>query len=172
MGRSWGFGAVSVALLMLVAACGAGGAAGGRSGSAGAGAAGSTPTGGASTGDTDLDACGLLHADQVSSALGEPAGASKTTKIFDTAECEWQPESGHNGTVTLDVGPWQGDPGIKPLHLGPAVSGVGDEAYDSGNTGLFARKGSRGLRIWVFSPSHGTVLDQEKQLATAILTRW
>lgn len=116
------------------------------------------------------DTCALLSLDQVSAALGEPAAAGKLTPMFDTPECEWQPASGHNGTVTLDVGPWEGDPGIKPLKTGTAVPGVGDEAYDTGNTGLFVRKGPQGLRIWVFNvTSQSSRLDLEKQLAATVL---
>jgi hypothetical protein len=112
----------------------------------------------------------MLSLDQVSAALGQPAAAGKLEPMFDTPECEWQPASGANGTVTLDVGPWEGDPGVKPLRTGTAVSGLGDEAYDSGNTGLFVRKGSRGLRIWVFNVnSQSSRLDLEKQLAAIVL---
>src|SRR5215468_10788517 len=111
-------------------------------------AGGAATTGSDAKAGTTTDTCSLLSLDQVSAALGEPAAAGKLTPIFDTPECEWQPASGHNGTVSLDVGPWEGDPGIEPLKTGTAVPGVGDEAYDSGNIGLFVRKGSRGLRIW------------------------
>jgi hypothetical protein len=74
--------------------------------------------------------------------------------------------------VTLDVGPWEGDPGIKPIHPGTPVSGVGDEAYDAGNTGLNVRKGSQGLRIWVFNvQSLSSRLDLEKQLAVVVIAK-
>ena len=117
------------------------------------------------------DTCAMLTADQVTSALGEPAGPGKPEPDFDTPQCEWQPASGHNGTVTLDVGPWVGNPGIEPLKLGTAVSGVGDEAYDAGNTGLYVRKGSNGLRVWVFNVgSQSSRVDLEKQLAAIVLT--
>ena len=111
----------------------------------------------------------MIRVDQVSAALGTPAAAGKQNKIFDTWECEWQPASGANGTVTLDVGPWDGNPGIKPLKTGTAVSSVGDEAFDSGNIGLYVRKGTSGLRIWVFNISSGTRLDLEMQLAAVIV---
>ncbi len=135
-----------------------------------------TPRGAAAHGGDKVaattDTCSLLSVDQVSAALGEPAAAGKLTPMFDTPECEWQPASGHNGTVTLDVGPWEGDPGVKPLRTGTAVPGVGDEAYDSGNTGLYVRKGSSGLRIWVFNvTSQSSRLDLEKQLAATVLAK-
>ena len=90
-----------------------------------------------------LDPCSMLTTDQVTAALGEPPAAGKPEPNFDAPECEWDPASGHNGTVTLDVGPWDGDPGVKPLRLGAAVPDIGDEAYDGGNTGLYVHKGGR-----------------------------
>jgi hypothetical protein len=142
-----------------------------------AGAPATTASGAPATTGSDkatgtADTCALLSLDQVSAALGEPAAAGKPEPMFDTPECEWQPASGHNGTVTLDVGPWEGDPGIKPLRNGTAVPGVGDEAFDSGNTGLFVRQGTRGLRIWVFNvTSQSSRLDLEKQLAATVLSK-
>lgn len=115
------------------------------------------------------DTCAMLTTGQVAAALGEPPGPGKPKPIFDTPECEWEPASGHNGTVTLDVGPWEGNPGIKPLKLGTPVAGVGDEAYDSGN-GLYVRKGGKGLQVWVFNVnSQSSRLDLEKQLAGIVL---
>jgi hypothetical protein len=117
-----------------------------------------------------LDPCTMLTADQVGAALGEQPAAGKPEPNFDAPECEWDPASGKNGTVTIDVGPWDGDPGVKPLRLGTPVSGIGDEAYDSGNTGLFVRKGSNGVRVWVFNvKTQSSRLDLEKQLATILL---
>jgi hypothetical protein len=167
--------AVMVAAAVLLAGCS------GRSGAptaaptgpaSGAGGGGASPiTTGAKPGTTD--SCTMLSLDQVSAALGQPAAAGKQEPMFDTPECEWQPASGANGTVTLDVGPWDGDPGVKPLRTGTAVSGLGDEAYDGGNTGLFVRKGSRGLRIWVFNVnSQSSRLDLEKQLAAIVLAEF
>ena len=128
------------------------------------GVAASTPAAG------KLDPCSMLTTGQVAAALGEPPAAGKPEPNFDTPECEWDPASGHNGTVTLDVGPWDGDPGIKPLAAGAAVPKVGDEAYDSGNTGLYVRKGSQGFRIWVFNVhSQSSRLELEKQLAGILL---
>lgn len=166
--------AAAAALTAAVAGCGGGSATAGSapkppvatttSASQPAEASSSTPTA--------RDTCSMLTADQVTSALGEPAGPGRPEPDFDTPECEWQPASGHNGTVTLDVGPWQGDPGVKPLKLGTPVAGVGDEAYDSGNTGLYVRKGSNGLRVWVFNVStQSSRLDLEKQLAAIVLAQ-
>jgi hypothetical protein len=43
-------------------------------------------------------------------------------------------------------------------------------AYDGGNTGLYVRKGSNGLRVWVFNVStQSSRLDLEKQLAAIVL---
>ncbi len=119
-----------------------------------------------------LDPCSMLTTDQVASALGEPPAPGKPEPMFDTPECEWDPASGHNGTVTLDVGPWVGDPGIKPIHGGTPVSGVGDEAYDTGNTGLYVRQANQGVRIWVFNVhNQSSRLDLEKQLAAVVLAK-
>ena len=119
-----------------------------------------------------LDPCAMLTNDQVASALVEPPAPGKPEPMFDTPECEWDPASGHNGTVTLDVGPWVGDPGIKPIHVGKAVSGVGDEAYDTGNTGLYVRQANQGVRIWVFNVhNQSSRLDLEKRLAAVVLTK-
>lgn len=108
----------------------------------------------------------------MSTALGEPAGDGKQTQIFDTTECEWQPASGHNGTVTLDVGIWNGNPGVQPVHNGTPVPSVGDEAY-SDNTGLYVRKGQNGFRIWVFNvSSQSTRLDLEQSLASILLPKF
>ena len=105
-------------------------------------------------------------------SVAQPPAPGKPKPMFDTPECEWNPASGANGTVTLDVGPWEGDPGIKPIHPGTRVSGVGDEAYDAGNTGLNVRKGSQGLRIWVFNvQSLSSRLDLEKQLAVVVVAK-
>jgi hypothetical protein len=117
-----------------------------------------------------LDPCSMLTTDQVTAALGQPPAPGKPEPDFDAPECEWDPASGDNGNVTLDVGPWVGDPGVKPLRLGTPVPGVSDEAYDGGNFGLYIRTGGRGLRIWVFNVhSQSTRLDLEKQLAAILL---
>lgn len=112
----------------------------------------------------------MLTKDQVSAALDEPAADGVQHQIFDTFECEWKPASGNNGTVTLDVGPWSGNPGVEPLVTHTPVPGVGDEA-SSDNTGLYVRKGTKGFRIWVFSATGGltTQLEKERQLAATIL---
>ncbi len=118
-----------------------------------------------------LDPCSMLTTDQVTAALGEPPAAGKPEPNFDAPECEWDPASGHNGTVTLDVGPWSGDPGVEPIRLGTPVPNVGDEAYDGGNTGLYVHKGAEGFRIWVFNVhTQSSRLELEKQLATILLT--
>lgn len=118
----------------------------------------------------NLDPCTMLTTDEVTAALGEPPAVGKPEPNFDAPECEWDPASGHNGTVTLDVGPWDGDPGVKPLRLGAAVPNVGDEAYDGGNTGLYVHKGGQGFRIWVFNVrSQSSRLTLEKQLASILL---
>lgn len=158
---------------LLSAGCSGGSATPASPGPAATGATGTgaSPTATGGNNAAAADACAMLGLDQVSAALGQPAAAGKRDTIFDTSECEWQPASGANGTVTLDVGPWDGDPGIKPLRTGSAVSGVGDEAFDSGNTGLYVRKGTSGLRIWVFNVHSGTRLDLEKQLAAVVLAQ-
>jgi Protein of unknown function (DUF3558) len=136
---------------------------------AGAAAATTTPTNGTAG---KYDPCTLLTTDQVAAALGQPPAAGKPEPDFDAPECEWDPASGQNGTVTLGVGPWDGNPGVKPLRLGAPVSGVGDAAYDSGNTGLYVRKGSQGIRVWVFNVStQSSRLDLEKQLAAVVLAK-
>jgi hypothetical protein len=120
----------------------------------------------------DLDPCAMLTAGQVAAALGEPPGPGKRSQVFDTPKCEWEPASGHNGTVTLEVGPWKGDPGIEPLNPGTPVSGVGDEAEDHKGTGLYVRKGSRGLWIWVFNAkTQSSRLEPEKELAAIVLAQ-
>ncbi len=129
----------------------------------------STSPAAAAAGSSTPAACTLLTKDQVSAALGEAAGDGVQKQVFDASECEWTPASGHNGTVTLDVGPWNGDPGVAPLKAGTPVSGVGDEA-SADNTGLYVRKGTRGFRIWVFNvSSQSTRLDLEQSLATVLL---
>jgi hypothetical protein len=167
-------------LLTMAAGALVAGCSGGPSTSSGAPSGAATGTGavtrGVATGNAGtaakLDTCSMLTTDQVAGALGQPPAPGKPEPMFDTPECEWQPASGANGTVTLDVGPWEGDPGIKPLRTGPPVSGVGDEAYDGGNTGLYVRKGSRGLRIWVFNThSLSSRLDLETQLAAVVLAK-
>jgi hypothetical protein len=169
--------ALAVAAAALLAGCSSGpgtptapaGPAATASGAATSGAMG-TGTGGTSA--RAADSCAMLSLDQVSAALGQPAATGKSVPMFDTPECAWEPASGANGTVTLDIGPWEGDPGVKPLRTGTAVSGLGDEAYDTGNTGLYVRKGSRGLRIWVFNVnSQSSRLDLEKQLAAVVLAK-
>jgi Protein of unknown function (DUF3558) len=164
---------------LLTAAAGTllAGCSGGPSASAGAAAA---PTG-AVTGSTvsvgpgtagELDPCAMLTTDQVTAALGEASGPGERTRVFDTPKCEWEPASGHNGTVALEVGPWEGDPGIKPLNAGSPVSGIGDEADDHRGTGLYVREASRGLWIWVFNVrSQSSRLDLEKQLAEVVLAK-
>lgn len=166
--------AAAAALTAAVAGCGGGSATAGSAPKppVATTTSASQPAEASSSTATARDTCSMLTADQVTSALGEPAGPGKPEPDFDTPECEWQPASGHNGTVTLDVGPWQGDPGVKPLKLGTPVAGVGDEAYDSGNTGLYVRKGSNGLRVWVFNVStQSSRLDLEKQLAAIVLAQ-
>jgi hypothetical protein len=164
--------ALTVAAGALVAGCS--GAPHTSSGAPTGAATSRTGATGAATGTADaaVDTCAMLGIDQVTAALGQPAGAGKRVPMFDTPECEWEPASGANGTVTLDVGPWEGDPGVKPLRAGTPVSGVGDEAYDTGNTGLYVRKGGRGLRVWVFNVNtQNSRLDLEKQLAAVVLAK-
>jgi Protein of unknown function (DUF3558) len=124
----------------------------------------------AGTGGTS-DPCSMLTTDQVAAALGQPPAAGKPEPDFDAPECEWDPASGDNGNVTLDIGPWIGNPGVKPLRLGSPVAGIGDEAYNGGNTGLYVHKGSQGFRIWVFNVhTQSSRLDLEKQLAGILLS--
>jgi hypothetical protein len=145
-----------------------GAATSGTSGTGGGAAPSSSPGTIAATGKRD--SCSMLTIDEVTAALGLPAAPGKPEPNFDTPECEWDPASGQNGTVTLDVGPWDGDPGVKPLRLGTPVSGIGDEAYDDGNTGLFVRSGNQGFRVWVFNVhTQSSRLDLEKQLAVKLL---
>ncbi|HEY9482492.1 MAG TPA: DUF3558 family protein [Micromonosporaceae bacterium] len=119
-----------------------------------------------------LDPCSMLTAGQVTAALGEPPATGKPEPNFDAPECEWDPASGHNGTVTLGIGPWDGDPGVKPIRLGTPVPNLGDEAYDSGNTGLYVHKGGQGFRIWVFNVhTQSSRPDLEKQLAGILLAQ-
>jgi Protein of unknown function (DUF3558) len=167
---------LTVAAGTLLAGCSGGpstssGAPGGAAGTGTGAATGSTAAESASTADK-LDPCGLLTTDQVTTALGEAPAPGKRTQVFDTPKCEWEPASGHNGTVTLEVGPWVGDPGIKPLNTGTPVSGIGDQADDHRGTGLYIRKGSRGFWIWVFNVrSQSSRLDLEKQLAVIVLAK-
>jgi hypothetical protein len=163
-----------VAAGALVAGCSAGSGTSSSAPNRAASTKGAVAGGGtAGSGDAakKLDPCSMLTTDQVTSALGQPAAPGKPEPNFDTPECEWDPAAPDvNGNVTLDIGPWVGDPGVKPLKLGTAVPGVGDEAYDSGNTGLFVRKGSQGFRIWVFNvKTQSSRLDLEKQLAAVLL---
>ncbi len=164
------------ALAGVLAACSAGhpaapaatatAASGSATGTPTAGGAGATKAGGGKV----RDPCALLTIDQVTQALGRPAAPGRQEPDFDTPECEWDPASGENGNVVLDVGPWDGDPGVKPLRLGTPVAGVGDAAWDGGNTGLYVRRGTQGLRVWVFNVhTQSSRLDLEKQLATVVL---
>jgi Protein of unknown function (DUF3558) len=119
-----------------------------------------------------LDPCSMLTTDQVTAALGQPPATGKPEPDFDAPEYEWDPASGDNGNVTLDVGPWDGDPGVKPIRLGTGVPNLGDEAYDGGNTGLYVHKGAQGFRIWVFNVhTQSSRLDLEKQLAGILLAQ-
>jgi hypothetical protein len=127
-----------------------------------------TPAG-SSTPAATHETCVMLTSDQVAAALGEAPGPGKPEPNFDAPGCEWEPASGHNGTVTLEVGPWEGDPGVKPLKLGTPVAGVGDEAYDAGGW-LYVRKGGNGLGVWVFNVNtQSSQLEMEKQLAGIVL---
>jgi uncharacterized protein DUF3558 len=134
------------------------------------GPAAATATGGGAAGN--LDPCAMLTTDQVAAALGQPPAPGKREPNFDAPQCQWDPASGQNGNVVLEVGPWDGNPGVKPLRLGPPVSGVGDAAYDGGNTGLYIRKGAQGVRVWVFNvATQSSRLDLEKQLAAIVLAQ-
>jgi Protein of unknown function (DUF3558) len=136
-------------------------------------AAATTGSAAATTAGTDgkLDPCSMLTSDQVTAALSQPPAAGKPEPDFDAPECEWDPASGDNGNVTLDIGPWIGNPGVKPVRLGSPVAGIGDEAYNGGYTGLYVRKGSQGFRIWVFNVhTQSSRLDLERQLAGILLS--
>lgn len=167
---------LTVAAGTLLAGCsgGPGTSSGAPNGAAATGPAAATASAAAGNASpaADLDPCAMLTADQVAAALGEPPAPGKRSQVFDTPKCEWEPASGHNGTVTLEVGPWEGDPGIEPLNAGTPVSGVGDEAEDHKGTGLYVRKGSRGLWIWVFNAkTQSTRLEPEKELAAIVLAQ-
>jgi Protein of unknown function (DUF3558) len=117
-----------------------------------------------------LEPCSMLTTDQVTAALGQPPATGKPEPDFDAPECEWDPASGDNGNVTLDIGPWDGDPGVKPIRLGTPVRNLGDEAYDGGNAGLYVHNGAQGFRIWVFNVhTQSSRLDLERQLASILL---
>jgi hypothetical protein len=167
---------LTVAAGTLVAGCAGGpGASSGTSSGAAATGTGAA-TAGAAAGNASpaatLDPCAMLTTDQVAAALGQPPAPGKRSQVFDTPKCEWEPASGDNGTVTLEVGPWEGDPGIKPLNAGTPMSGVGDEADDHRGTGLYVRKASRGLWIWVFNvKTQSSRLDLEKELAAIVLAK-
>jgi hypothetical protein len=159
---------LGVAFLALTAGCSAGStpspaaaATGGNTTSAGDG-------GGGAGGP--IDPCALLTVDQVTAAVGAPAAAGQQEPDFDAPECAWHlADPNANGEVDIGVGPWDGDPGVKPLRLGDPVSGVGDEAW-ADTTGLYVHSGAQGVRVWVFSYKlQAADLDQEKALATIIL---
>jgi hypothetical protein len=58
------------------------------------------------------------------------------TNEFDPAQGEWAPVPGNNRTVTIEVGPWNGDPGVAPIRPATPVPGIGDEAGAPAGTTL------------------------------------
>jgi hypothetical protein len=155
---------LGLAFLALTAGCSAGSTPSPAAVSTGSN---TTPAGG---GGGAVDPCSLLTVDQVTAAVGAPAAAGQQEPDFDAPECAWHlADPNANGEVDISVGPWEGDPGVKPLRLGDPVSGVGDEAW-ADTTGLYVHSGTRGVRVWVFSYKlQAADLDQEKALASIIL---
>ena len=168
-----------VAGVLALAGCGGGGpkaaSATANTSSSGGGSSTRHPTTSSSSSNSGTkvrgyDSCTMLTSTQVASALGEPPAAPKHEPDFDVSECEWDPASGHNGTVTVEVGPWEGNPGVKPLRLGTPVPALGDEAHQNGGW-LYVRRGNLGIGVWVFRvDGQRSSFDQDKRLATILLT--
>ena len=96
------------------------------------------PFGSAYTGPT---ACALLTAPLASSVIGNPAKQTSSEKLSDyVTKCEYA--NGLN-TVSVEAGSWGW---YSHTAKGPAVAGLGDEAYMS-PSGLLVRKAGNAILV-------------------------
>lgn len=87
------------------------------------------------------EACALLTAPLARSVIGSQAKQTSSEKLseFDT-KCEYR--NGLN-TISVEAGGWGW---FKHTVNGPAIAGLGDEAYMS-SFGVLVRKGDRGILV-------------------------
>lgn len=124
------------------------------------------------------EACSVLTAAQVSSALG--TDVAEGTYIMPTFKktCTWNIQTG--GSVTLQIQAlsfFNAGKGTLSSAERTSIGGVGDEAYYLGvgpTTGLTVRKGDGAFKVSVYSKS--LTLDQrksiEKNLAQQVLAKF
>lgn len=116
------------------------------------------------------DACAVLTAAQVTSALGMPVGDGTYNMPGDTNTCTWIITKG--GAVTLQLQSldfFHAGQGALASSERTSVSGVGDEAYylnQGPTTSLAVRKGTGAFKVAVYSSD--LALDQRKAIEQKI----
>ncbi len=113
------------------------------------------------------DACAVLTAAQVSSALGAPVGQGSYVMPGFTKTCTWTIPTG--GAVTLQLQSLQffnAGKGALASSERTSASGVGDEAYYAVMDALVVRKGSGAFKVAVYSSKLSQ--DQRKAVEKTI----
>jgi hypothetical protein len=118
------------------------------------------------------DACTLLTAASVSSALGSPVANGTSTPGY-TDTCTWNIQSG--GAVTLHfqtIAFFNAGKGALASSERTSASGIGDDAYYLVG-GLAVRKGSTAFKLSVYSRdlSADQLKAVEKNLAQQVLSK-
>ncbi len=113
------------------------------------------------------DACAILTAAQVSSALGSTVGQGTYDMPGFTKTCTWTISTG--GAVTLQLQTLQffnAGKGAMASMERTSASGTGDEAYYAVLGALAVRKGSGAFKVAVYSSK--LTLDQRKAVEKTI----
>ena len=127
---------------------------------------------------TPTDACAVLTAAQVTSALGMPVGNGTYNMPGDTTTCAWIITKGGAVTFHLQtVAFFHAGQGARASSERGSLSGVGDEAYylnQGPTTSLAVRKGDGAFKVAVYSGD--LALEQrkaiEKNLAQQALSKF
>ena len=114
-------------------------------------------------------ACGLLSQGDVSSAVGLPANPGSGTRTKTNESCRWTLRSSADQFVAVIVsssGRQQYEAAMKSLASPEPLSGVGDQAFVSGDT-AYALKGDRLVIVQVTTSQ---AVAARKQAATKLVS--
>lgn len=114
-------------------------------------------------------ACGLLSQGDVANAVGLPANPGSGTRTKTNESCRWTLRSGTNQFVAVIVssaGRPQYDAAMKSVASPEQLTGVGDQAFVSGDT-AYALKGDRLVIVQVATSQ---AVAARKQAATKLVS--
>lgn len=176
---------VGIAVAILLVACSSSaspsatpaGAGGGGSASAGPGTGEASPRGATGGGDVlSINACTLLTASEINTALGVAVKAQAPQNTDTQVECEWDSDDGTTGVsvsvAVYDDAVWQT---LSKAQNAKPVSGLGDAAFSgvphSGDVAIKTKGYEVDLGIVDFSPDTAKVDAATLSLAKLVLSR-